>query len=110
MEKKWSNIKASLLEKNPELKKEYDILKMKKDVINFLIKYRKNNMLTQKDFAERINVKQQAISRFEKGEIDPRFSFVARILLEIFKEQEINCINILKQTENESMSSEIRGV
>jgi predicted transcriptional regulator len=37
--------------------------------------------LTQAQFAESINVKQQAISRFEKGEIDARISFIAKVVM-----------------------------
>lgn len=74
------------------LKKVNEIL-MKNDVneglelrytfINELISFRKKNNLTQKEFAERLGLKQQAIARFEKGEIDPRISFIAKILEEI---------------------------
>lgn len=61
-----------------ELKKEYDLLENKYKLIDELIAYRKNNNLTQKEFAEKISVNQQEISRFEKGEIDPKSSFVKK--------------------------------
>lgn len=63
-----------------ELKKEYELLETKYKLIEELIRFRKKNDISQKCFAEKIGVKQQAISRFEKGEIDPRLSFVEKIL------------------------------
>lgn len=85
MRQSWKELKKQTLENNKEIKKEYDVLKMKTDIIRELYDYRKKNNLTQQEFAEKIGVQQQAISRFEKGEIDPRFSFISKILLEIEK-------------------------
>jgi len=75
-----NNFINDLLENDAELKTEYDNLGLKYDLINKLIKFRKENDLTQKDFAKMVGLKQQAISRFEKGEIDPRLSFIKKII------------------------------
>ncbi|MGL5931288.1 MAG: helix-turn-helix transcriptional regulator [Cetobacterium sp.] len=53
--------------------------------INELLDYRKQYNLTQNEFAKKIGLKQQAIARFEKGEIDPRLSFIFKILKGIAK-------------------------
>lgn len=68
------------LAENAELKDEYDSLDIKYQLISKLVNYRKKNNLTQKEFAEKIGLKQQAISRFEQGGIDPRSSFIQKIL------------------------------
>lgn len=94
--KNWKELKKERLENNEELKKEYELVKARTLIIKELYNYRKQNSLTQKDFAERIGVKQQAISRFEKGEIDPRFSFIAKIIQEMSKQIKID--NIYEKT------------
>mgnify|MGYP001245983179 CR=1 FL=1 len=71
------------LKNDSELKKEYDLLDLKYKVIEELINYRKNNNLTQAEFAKKTGLSQQEISRFEKGEIDSRLSFISKILNEI---------------------------
>ena len=72
---------SDLLEKDEALKNEVEFLELKYSIINELVTYRKENNLTQAQFAESINVKQQAISRFEKGEIDARISFIAKVVM-----------------------------
>lgn len=76
----YKNFISNLVESDDVLKKEMELLELKYAIIDELIRYRKSNNLTQAQFAEIINVKQQAISRFEKGEIDPRISFVSKVL------------------------------
>ena len=68
-------------ENDEELSREYELLETKYNLIEALIKFRKENRISQKEFAEKIGVKQQAVSRFEKGEIDPRLSFIEKILI-----------------------------
>jgi len=69
-----------LMEDDEELKKEYEIIEIADTISNELIKFRKQNNMTQKEFADLIGVKQQAISRFEKSQIDPRLTFVAKVI------------------------------
>ena len=69
-----------------EIQTEIALLELKYKLIDELIKFRKSYKLTQSEFAESIDIKQQMISRFEKGEVDPRLSFVAKILLGMKKE------------------------
>ena len=49
-------------------------------MIESVIEYRAENNLTQKELAENIGVKQQVISRFERGLVNPRIDFVQKIL------------------------------
>lgn len=71
---------------NPEVNYEYELLKVRNSFIEELINYRKEMGLTQGEFADRINVKQQMISRFEMGDVDPRLSFIGKILKGMNKE------------------------
>lgn len=72
--------KSKSLKEDKELKKNYDNLELKYKIIDLLINYRQKHNLTQKELAEKIGVKQQAISRFEKGLVNPRIDFIQKIL------------------------------
>lgn len=78
--KNYDDFINELLQNDDILKKENELLSLKYDIIKLLIDYRKKNNITQTEFAKKIEVKQQMISRFEKGEIDPRISFISKIL------------------------------
>ena len=77
---KIDNFFNELINENEELKNSIELIDLKYKVIKALYNFRKANKLSQKDFAEKIGVQQQAISRFEKGEIDPRLSFIEKVL------------------------------
>lgn len=62
-----------------------DGLELRYAFIEQLQNYRRIYSLSQNSFAEKIGLKQQAIARFEKGEIDPRLSFIYKILKGISK-------------------------
>lgn len=47
---------------------------------DFLIRYRKENGLTQAELAKRLSTSQQSICRLEKGNINPSLNFVKDIL------------------------------
>ncbi|MGL4402506.1 MAG: helix-turn-helix domain-containing protein [Fusobacteriaceae bacterium] len=64
--------------KEPNLFKEF--------LIEELITYRKKNKITQAKFAEEIGVAQQVISKFEKGEVEPRVGFITRVVNGMGKE------------------------
>lgn len=52
----------------------------KEYLINELVSYRKANKLSQQEFAEKIGVAQQVISKFERGEVDPRVTFIDKVI------------------------------
>jgi transcriptional regulator with XRE-family HTH domain len=81
-----SKLMEEIVSQDEELQKEVDLLKLKYDIIDELVSYRKMNKMTQSEFANKANVKQQMISRFEKGDVDPRLSFVSKILFAMKKE------------------------
>jgi transcriptional regulator with XRE-family HTH domain len=77
-----SNLNEFLLEqkKDKKFKMAYAVVEQKYELIRELIAFRKKMNMTQKEFAELMGVKQQAISRYEKGAIDPRLSFILKML------------------------------
>ena len=75
----WTDLKKQLFQ-NEALKLAFEANELKFKIIKKLLEYLKSNSMTQDQFAEKIGVKQQVISRFIKGEINPRFDFVAKIL------------------------------
>lgn len=75
----WTDLKKQLFQ-NEALKLTFEANELKFKIIKKLLEYLKSNSMTQEQFAEKIGVKQQVISRFIKGEINPRFDFVAKIL------------------------------
>lgn len=82
--------------------------------INQLQSYRRLYGLTQTAFAETVGLKQQAIARFEKGEIDPRLSFISKILKGISKKIMIDDIKyetggIIEKTTHKSNIIEFKN-
>ncbi len=63
----YDEFEAGLLKK-PEIRKEYDALKPKYDMIKSLIERRNKLGITQTELARIIGSKQPAISRLEKGD------------------------------------------
>jgi len=112
----YNNFFNDLIEENINLKKEVELLDSKYLLIETLLNYRKENKLSQNDFAKLIGVKQQAISRFEKGEVDPRLTFVSKVLLgmkkriSIINKEYINAnqkLKVIKLREKASLSKKL---
>lgn len=59
------------LAKDPELKQKWDDSRMEHDILDELVKLRKEKGLTQKELAEMTGNKQQVISRIETHENSP---------------------------------------
>lgn len=76
----WSDFKKQLFE-NEALKVVFEANELKFKIIKKLSEHLKSNNITQEQFSEKLGVKQQVISRFLKGEINPRFDFVSKILI-----------------------------
>jgi len=65
--------------KNPEIKKEYELLRAEYETIEKIIDLRIKNKLTQSQLAKRIGTKQSGVSRFEKGLINPTLYSLSKI-------------------------------
>jgi DNA-binding XRE family transcriptional regulator len=74
----WEDIKTGLL-KDEETKKEYEKLGPEFQIIREIIRFRKENNLTQKELAEMLETKQSNISRFESGNYNPSLKLLKKI-------------------------------
>lgn len=83
-----NDLKQELLA-NPDVKAEYDRLGAQYEIINELIKLRKEQGITQKELARRTGLKQSAVSRLETGNYNPSLAFLERIAQGIGKELHI---------------------
>lgn len=75
--------------KDPELRKEYEALAPRYEIIRQIISARLSLDLTQKEFAERIGVKQSNISRLENGNHNPSLAFLQKVAKGLGKELHI---------------------
>jgi len=74
----FNEIKKELL-KDPDVKKEYDRLEPKFDLIRSIIEKRIEKNISQKELAIRMGTKQSALSRFESGNYNPSLSFMQKV-------------------------------
>lgn len=81
MNKKATNyeeFKAELLKK-PQIRKEYEALKPKYDMIRSLIERRNQLHLSQTQLAQMVGTRQPAISRLEKGDYNTTLSTLFKV-------------------------------
>ena len=76
--KDYSELRREAL-KDPEVKREYDLLGPEYDAIGKIIELRIKNKMTQKQMAKKLGTKQSAISRLEKSLINPTLYSLAKI-------------------------------
>jgi len=74
----YDEFEAELLKK-PEIRKEYEALKPKYDMVRILIKRRSKLGMSQTELARRIGTRQPAISRLEKGDYNTTLSTLFRV-------------------------------
>ncbi len=75
-----------IISEDQEIKEEIELLEFKYKLIDELINFRKSYKLSQSEFADMIKVDKQMISRFEKGKLEPKLSFISKIIHGINKE------------------------
>jgi DNA-binding XRE family transcriptional regulator len=71
----YKDLKKKLL-KNKGVKEEYERLRQEYELLDKMIALRLKSKMTQKQLAKKINTKQSAISRLEKGTINPTIDFL----------------------------------
>ena len=74
----YKDYKNKCLE-DPDFKKEYDNLEPEYDIINAMIKARKDQGLTQKQLSELTGISQADISRIENGTRNPSLEMIKRL-------------------------------
>lgn len=73
--RKWEDIKAPLIKKDPEL----DIVSQKAVVMSAIINRRKELGMTQTELAEKTGILQAAIARIERGSSIPKIETLATL-------------------------------
>lgn len=76
--KAYKTIKHKLL-KDAEVKKAYKKLSPEFELIQLIIEKRLKQGLTQAELAKKLNTKQSAISRLERGDYNPSLAFLNRL-------------------------------
>lgn len=75
--------------KNDDFREEFNALSSRYELVREIIKERTAQNLTQKEFAEKIGVKQSNISRLESGNYNPSFDFLQKVAKGLGKELHI---------------------
>lgn len=75
---KLEDLEKQLL-KDPEIKREYDLLEPEFQALRTIIELRLKKKMSQKQLAEKVETKQPAISRFERGLSNPTINFLSRV-------------------------------
>lgn len=76
--KTWKVLREELL-KDPEVRKEYERLGPRYELISQLIGARLKSGLTQAQLAKKIGTKQSAIARIEGGDSNPSIAFLEKL-------------------------------
>ncbi|OKH51514.1 transcriptional regulator [Calothrix sp. HK-06] len=74
----WDSIRSEVLA-DPEVKAEYDALESEFDLARKVIALRKASGLNQRDFAERVGIKQPQLARLESGKQMPKLDTLSKI-------------------------------
>ncbi|WP_196603182.1 helix-turn-helix transcriptional regulator [Pectinatus haikarae] len=84
----FARIKEQMLS-DSEVKKEYDKLKPRYELISQLIKVRSEKQLTQEELAKIMGTQKSNISRLESGNYNPSLDFIIKAAHSLGKELEI---------------------
>lgn len=74
----WKSIRDEVLA-DPEVKAEYDALESEFNIARQVINLRKSSGLNQRDFAERIGIKQPQLARIESGKQIPKLETLTKL-------------------------------
>ncbi|MBI4284692.1 MAG: helix-turn-helix transcriptional regulator [Chloroflexi bacterium] len=85
----WKEHKKRLL-KDPEFRKEYEVLEPEYKLASALIRLRLAKGLTQEQLAKLLNTKQESIARLESGGSLPSLSTIKKVANALDAELEIN--------------------
>ncbi|WP_368489729.1 helix-turn-helix transcriptional regulator [Clostridium sp. BJN0013] len=75
--------------KDEEFRKEYNKLTPKHEIIKQIIEERNAQHLTQKQFADKVGIRQSNISRLESGNYNPSIDFLQKIAKALGKDLHI---------------------
>jgi transcriptional regulator with XRE-family HTH domain len=92
----WDDIRAEVLA-DPAVKAEYDALEAEFSIASQLIALRATTGLTQREFAERVGMKQSQLARIESGKQIPKLETLAKLAAAAGYRIEVNFIAIAKR-------------
>jgi transcriptional regulator with XRE-family HTH domain len=92
----WDDIRAEVLA-HPAVKAEYDALEAEFSMASQLIALRASTGLTQREFAERVGMKQSQLARIESGKQIPKLETLAKLAAAAGYRIEVNFIAIAKR-------------
>lgn len=75
----YKNIRNELFAEDKNLKKEYEALRPRYEIVESAIKARIKNKMTQEDVAKKMKTTKTSISRFESGDYNPSLEFLIRL-------------------------------
>ncbi|NEO22687.1 MULTISPECIES: helix-turn-helix transcriptional regulator [unclassified Moorena] len=75
---KWDDVRSQVLA-NPEVKAEYEALEFEFNIASQVIAIRAATGLTQREFAQRLGMKQSQLARIESGKQVPKLQTLAKL-------------------------------
>lgn len=88
----FSEIKNQMLKDDKELKREYEVLRPRYDLISKAIDARLKEKMTQEEVAIKMGTTTSSISRFESGDYNPSFDFLVRLTNALGKELKVSIV------------------
>ena len=85
-------IKKELFKGDKNLKKEYNALAPRYELISKAIDVRLKKKMTQEEVAEKMGTTKSSISRFESGNYNPSFDFLIRLFYALGKQIKISIV------------------
>ena len=88
----YANIKRELFSNDIHLKKEYDALAPRYELISKAIDARLKKKMTQEEVAEIMGTTKSSISRFESGNYNPTIDFLIRLSNALGKQFKVSMV------------------
>lgn len=88
----YASIKRELFNSDKNLKKEYDALAPRYELISKAIDARLKKKMTQDEVAEKMGTTKSSISRFESGNYNPTIDFLIRLSNALGKRLKVNIV------------------
>lgn len=94
----WNSIRDEILS-DPEVKAEYDTLTTEFELARTIVTLREKVGLTQREFANKVGMKQSQLARIESGKQMPKLKTLAKLAAIAGYEVEVNLIPTDNKTE-----------
>ena len=88
----YASIKRELFNNDKNLKREYDALAPRYELISKAIDARLKKKMTQEEVAERMGTTKSSISRFESGNYNPTIDFLIRLSNALGKQLKVSMV------------------